>query len=115
MDVPLQRLAASADGTRLTVVWRQTDAWNHSRVEAAFSATGGADWSGPMDLSLPGYQAIGHQLAVAAPGTEATAVWYQTAAPYTSGTTDADYGEPRQSRSARTPSPPSGLRKPLSE
>jgi Neuraminidase (sialidase) len=94
LEVPLQRLAASADGTRLTVLWRQTDTWHHSRVEAAFSTTGGRDWSGPMDLSLPGYRAIGHQLAVAAAGTEATAVWYQTADPYTSGTTDTDYGEP---------------------
>ncbi|MBV9357845.1 MAG: exo-alpha-sialidase, partial [Chloroflexi bacterium] len=58
-DVPYHRLAASADGQRLAVVWNQFDVSARGRVQGTFSSDGGQNWSGPIGLSGAAYAARG--------------------------------------------------------
>jgi|GEM_PF-2129953 hypothetical protein len=68
------QVAGSADGTRLTAIWRRSDGTNYL-VQTASSSDAGATWSSPQSLSQTGQTAGYPRVASSADGTRVTAVW----------------------------------------
>lgn len=76
-DASYPRIAASADGSKVTVVWVRHDG-AADRVQARSSSmpgTGSGSWGAVTDLSDAGKDAASADIAVSSDGTRATAVW----------------------------------------
>ena len=70
------QVALSADGTKATAVWLRRDGSNDIVQTVSATITGStATWSTVTNLSAPGQNATGAQVAVSADGTKATAIW----------------------------------------
>ena len=68
------QVAGSADGSKLTSVWRRSDGDNWI-IQASTSSNSGATWSAPVDLSAAGQSAFYPQVTGSADGTRLTSVW----------------------------------------
>ena len=69
-------VALSADGTKATAVWTRFDGSNDIVQSVSATITGStATWSTVTNLSAPGQNATGAQVALSADGTKATAIW----------------------------------------
>ncbi|MGA7435462.1 MAG: hypothetical protein WBW44_07540, partial [Solirubrobacterales bacterium] len=72
-DAEGQQIAIGPDGTA-TAVWYRSDGTNYI-IQTATRPPGGS-FGAPVDLSVPGGDALGPQIAIGPDGT-ATAVWYR--------------------------------------
>jgi len=70
------RLAASADGTRVTGVWSLDDGTDW-RVQTASSSDTGATWTTPQTLSDPGQNADSPQVVTSSDGRRPMALWWR--------------------------------------
>ena len=68
------QLAASADGTTLAAVWNANKGGTQI-VQAATTASGGATWGDPVDLSAAGGFATTADVTVSGDGTTMSAAW----------------------------------------
>ena len=68
------QVTGSADGGKLTSVWRRFNGSNYI-IQASTSTDSGATWSTPVDLSVAGQHADGPQVTGSADGTRLASVW----------------------------------------